>query len=81
MRTNIDPNETLIEKALCCTNNPNSISLTVHAEIVTRIRQLREEEANLLLLPKLFVKNAIVHVWRKELNGATKAQLSAILND
>ena len=81
LRTNIDPNETLIEKALCCTSNPNSISLTVHAEIVTRIRQLREEEANLLLLPKLFVKNAIVHVWRKELNGATKAQLSAILND
>ena len=81
LKTTIEPNRTLIEQALCCTSNPNCASLTVHAEIVTRIRQLRDEDANLLLLPKIFVKNAITHVWRKEVKDEIKTQLGMLFNN
>ena len=81
LRLTIDQNESLIDKALCCTNNPNKVALTLHAEIILRIRQLKDEEANLLLLPRLFVKNALQSIWRKELNRETKTQLSSIMSD
>lgn len=80
LKLTIDPNESLIDRALC-TNNPNLAALTVHAEIITRIRQLKAEDANLLLLPKLLVKNSIQNICKKEQNRDTKALLNSILGN
>ena len=81
LRTTIDPNETLIDRVLCCTNEPNTITLTVHAEIITRIRRLKESEANLLLLPKLFVKTALDFLKRRELNKHHKEKLNELMHE
>ena len=81
LRTSIDQTETIVEKALCCTNEPKSIAITIHAEIIARIRQLKDEEANLLLLPKLMVKNSIRSVWRRETNDEIKTELASLLMD
>ena len=81
LRTSIDQTETIVEKALCCTNEPKSIAITIHAEIIARIRQLKDEEANLLLLPKLIVKNSIRSVWRRETNDEIKTELASLLMD
>ena len=81
LRTSIDPLETPIEKALCCTNEPKPLALTIHAEIITKIRQFKDEEANLLLLPKLLVKNAIRSVLKREINDSIKTELISLLDD
>ena len=80
IRIAIDPLETLIERALC-TPEPKPLAITIHAEILCRIRQFREEEANLLMLPRLLVKNAIHNVWRREINEENKSELSSLLDD
>ena len=81
LRLSIDPNESTIDRALGCTNEPNITALTVHAEIIMRIRNLRDEDANLLLLPRLFVKNATQSIWRRELNRDIKTSLNSIFNN
>ena len=81
LRQSIELTETLTEKALCCTREPNRITLTIHAEIINRIRQLKDDEANLLMLPKLFVKKAVEWTLRRELNTTIKDSISELLND
>ena len=81
LRTSVNVNETLIEKALCCTNEPNTLALTIHAEIITRIRRLKDDEANLLLWPKLFVRNAITLVKKRELNVNLKVAIDELLEN
>ena len=80
-RQRIQPNESTIEKALCCTIEPNITSLTIHAEIISRIRQLKDTEANLLLWPKLFVKKAVELLIRREQNQGTKIALQDLNHD
>ena len=81
LRQSIELTETLTEKALGCTREPNRITLTIHAEIINRIRQLKDDEANLLMLPKLFVKKAVEWTLRRELNTTIKDSISELLND
>ena len=81
LRLSIDPTETLIEKALCCTHEPNKVSLILHAEIISRIRQLRDNDANLLLLPKLFVKKAAEWTLRREQSTFNKNTIVALLEN
>ena len=81
LRLSIDPNESFIEKALCCTREPNKISLTLHAEIIARIRQLKDNEANLLLLPRLFVKKAAEWTLRREQSIEFKTIIASLLDD
>ena len=81
LRLRIQPNETTIERVLCCTNEPNLTSLTIHAEIINRIRQLKDTEANLLLWPKLFVKKAGELLLRREQNQTVKNSLIDLFSD
>ena len=80
-RRSIEPGETLIEKVLCCTREPLKATLTIHAEIIGRIRQLRDDDANLLMLPKLFVKKAVEWTLRRELDTGIKDSIKELLND
>ena len=81
LRTSIDPNETLIERALCCTNEPNTIAITIHAEILLRIRRLKDGDANLLLLPKLFIKYSLDFIKRRETCEAKLEALTELMQE
>ena len=58
LRTIDDPTETLLDKLFCATSDVTIASLTVHAEIILRIKQLKED-SNYLVLPRILVHNAI----------------------
>ena len=81
LRTTIDPNETLIDRVLCCTNEPNTIAITIHAEILLRIRRLNDGDANLLLLPKLFIKNSLDFIKRRETCEAKLEALTELMQE
>lgn len=78
MRNYPQPNEELADK-IFTVREPNKISLTVHAEIITKIRYFKDEPPNSLLLPKLLVKVAIENLIRKELNAVLKNELRDLL--
>ena len=81
LRHSIEPTETQEEKILCCTREPNKLALTLHAEIISRIRQLKDNEANLLLLPKLFVKKSAEWILRREKNALIKTEMAELLEN
>ena len=78
MRNYPQPNEELADR-IFTVREPNKISLTVHAEIITKIRYFKDEPPNSLLLPKLLVKVAIENLIRKELNAVLKNELRDLL--
>ena len=80
-RQHFDPNESIKNKALGQVTNPNRTLLTIHAEIISRIRRLKETEANLLTLPKLFVKNSIEWVLRREINEQHKENIAELMEN
>ena len=80
-RQSLDPTESTAKKALGLISNPNTSLLTIHAEIISRIRRLKDAEANLLMLPKLFVKNSVEWVLRREINEHLKEQISELLEN
>ena len=63
LRENI-PQEDYLEK-IFTSSEPNRIALTIHSEIILRIRTLKDD-ADHLLLPKIFVKNAVNAVLKNE---------------
>ena len=70
-------NETLLEKIMS-SSEPNLGILTVHAEVLSRIRSL-DPEANVLTLPIIIAKNAIARVRRRERNQVIKGALENLL--
>ena len=80
LRQTVDPLETFIEKILCCTREPHKIIITIHAEIISRIRQLKDNDANLSMLPKLFVKKAVEWTLRRETDTIIKDSIKELLN-
>ena len=79
LRTAVNPTENDLEKVLCCLE-PNKTVLTVHSEVIMRIRALKENVDH-LLLPKIFVKNAITSVSKKEQNQEIKNQLLHLIDN
>ena len=57
---------------------PNDIILTVHAEVLLRIRQL-DPDANYLIHPKTLVKNSIKKIIKSEKKSEIKTVLSTLL--
>ena len=79
LRSAVNPTENDLEKVLCCLE-PNKTVLTVHSEVIMRIRALKENVDH-LLLPKIFVKNAITSVSKKERNQEIKNQLLHLIDN
>ena len=79
LRMNYDPNEEEIDKIFCC-HEPDKLILTIHAEIMLRIRGLKDDVDH-LLLPKLFVKNAISMVGKRERKQEIRAKVLELLED
>ena len=77
-RTINDPAEDLIDKIFCATPDATLAALTIHAEIILRIRQLKED-SNYLILPKILVHNAVKSLILKEQNVKIKRHLSDLL--
>ena len=73
-----NPTETEMDRIFCC-NEPNRIILTIHCEIILRIRALRDD-AEYLLLPKVLVKNAISMVGKREIKNEIKTEVMELLN-
>ena len=55
-------------------SEPNKIALAIHSEIILRIRMLKDDSDH-LLLPKIFVKNAVNAVLRNETEPALRAKI------
>ena len=73
-RTRFNPpnvNETPCER-IFCVKDPNITSLTIHAEVISKIRMFKDERPTMLTLPKLIVKLAIESLIRKENNAEIK---------
>ena len=77
-RTINDPAEDLIDKIFCATPDATLAALTIHAEIILRIRQLKED-SNYLILPRILVHNAVKSLILKEQNVKIKRHLSDLL--
>ena len=78
LRQSTQPHEELLEK-IYTSSEPNLLSLTIHAEILLKIRVLKDEDH--LLLPKILVKNAIASLIKKEKNTEVRGKLRELLND
>ena len=78
LRVNRNPLECTLDRALCI-KEPNKTSLTVHAEILGRIRSFKDEQVTMLTLPKLIVQLAIRNLIKKELNAEIKTELTNLL--
>ena len=81
-RTRVNPpnfNETPCER-IFCVKDPNISSLTIHAEIISKIRMFKDERPTMLTLPKLIVKLAIESLIRKENNAEIKSELIDLLD-
>ena len=79
LRTNTNVNDSLIEKVMS-SSEPNLSVLTVHAEILNRIRLLNPEATH-LTLPKLIVRKSIEMLARRELKQEIKEALGTLLNE
>ena len=77
LRELINPQETNLDRIFCC-KEPNRVILTIHCEILLRLRSLKDDVDH-LLLPKIFVKNAISMVGKRELKREIKDQILALL--
>jgi hypothetical protein len=75
--TALDPNRINLEVALD-TIEPNHVTMTLYAEILTRILQLKDEQT-FLLRPKIFIKLAIEHLLKCESREEIKAELRTLL--
>ena len=75
----INPHQVPIETVLC-TREPDLTKLTIHAEIILRIRLLKPE-LNYSIHPRIIAKKAIEHLLKKEKNEAIKNELKDLLND
>ena len=78
LRTINDPNESWEDKIFCATPDANSIVLTVHAEIILKIRQLKED-TNYLIHPRVMVNSAIKGLIINETKRDIKRQISDLL--
>ena len=65
------------EKILCMTET-NLISLTIHAELLVRIRQLKGE-TNYLVHPKVIIRKALEHLIKRENKDEIKRELEDLL--
>ena len=79
IRRDINPIETESEKIFCC-NEPDQVALTIHAEILLRIKALKDD-ADYLLLPKLLVKNAVIAISKRELKRELKEKALSLLDE
>ena len=77
IRLAITPNEDILGQILG-TIEPNNVILTIHAEILSRIRQL-SQEANYLILPKIIVRKALEKLAKSEKNNVIKTSLNSLL--
>ena len=66
------------EKVLCC-KNPNNLLLTIHAELILRIRSLKADQTY-LIHPKVFVRKAIEHLLKRELKEQVREDLRTLLD-
>ena len=77
IRLAITPNEYILGQILG-TIEPNNVILTIHAEILSRIRQL-SQESNYLILPKIIVRKALEKLAKSEKNNVIKTSLNSLL--
>ena len=70
---NIDSKEKILG-----TINPSRLNLTIHAEIIKRIRQLKAEQ-NYCVHPRILLKQAINHLYKREKETAIKTELGTLL--
>ena len=77
----IPGNRTLDDKErILCVKETNVTSLTVHAELLVRIRQLKSD-LNYLVHPKIIFKKALEHLIRREKKEEIKRELNDLLQD
>ena len=79
LKTLPNDNEPLTNK-IFCTTAPNPIVMMIHAEIILRIKGLRDDQ-NYLIRPKLLIKNALKMLETRELNVETKSELAQLIRD
>ena len=79
IKTFRDLNEPLPSRILCSTA-PNPIVMTIHAEIILRIKSLKEDQ-NFLLRPILIIKNALKLINKRESSIEVKEVTAQLLND
>ena len=72
-------NEELHDRIFCI-KQPNSLSLTIHAEIINRIRSFKDEVPTMLTMPKLIARLALESLIKKEANSGIKNGLINLLD-
>ena len=79
IKTHRDSNEPLPNRILCSTF-PNPTVMTIHAEILLRIKGLREDQ-NFLLRPIVIIKNALKLIIKRESSTDVKEVIAQLLSD
>ena len=79
LRTNIDPGLDPLD-AILCTSEPDPKILTIHAEILLKIRQL-DQTANHLTLPRIVLRKAVERVQAFERKQDFKNLVEALFGD
>ena len=74
------PNDQLQNKVLGIVTGTNPLLLTIHAEVLSRILHLKNEE-NYTLHPKTIVKNALSFLNRREKSEDYKRAINDLLRD
>ena len=69
----------LENRIIGCYRGCTQAKLTLHAEILSRILSLKDNESY-LMLPKVFVRNAILYLSKRERKEAIKIELASLLN-
>jgi hypothetical protein len=60
--------------------NPEHVNLIIHSEILNRILHLRAD-ADYLIRPKIFVKNTLMYLAKKEKDSKVKTSISNLLSN
>ena len=79
LKTLPDSNEPLINRIICSTA-PDPLAMIIHAEIILRIKGLKDDQ-NYLIRPKILVKSALKLLNKRELNEAHKEAIAQLVLD
>ena len=79
LRTSNSNNEEKCDLVIGAVNGTTPELLTVHAEIISRLLYIKEDQ-NYLLRPKIFVKLALEFLARREIKRETRDKIWDLLN-
>ena len=79
IKTSTDTTEPLADRILS-TTAPNPLVITIHAEVIMKIKGLRDDQ-NFLLRPNVIIKNALNLIGKREVSDQNKRAVEQMLQE